>query len=111
MIPWKTPSKQVCSHAKFGTFWKPFSTMAILAYSYWHANFGIDPKLAETGPLFCRATDEPFSTNYGTFPIDPKLAETAPLLYRATDVPFLPKMEQEPKLVETVFYQLWHFSN
>jgi len=52
-----------------------------------------------------------FSTNCGTFPIDPKLAETAPLLYRATGVPFLPKMEQEPKLVETVFYQLWHISN
>ena len=32
-----------------------------------------------------------FSTNYGTFQIDPKLAETAPLFCRVTDVPFLPK--------------------
>jgi len=44
------------------------------------------------------------------FGVDPKLAETAPLLYRATDVPFLPKMEQEPKLEETIFNQLWHIS-
>jgi len=28
-----------------------------------------------------------------------------------TDVPFLPKMEQEPKLVETVFYRFWHISD
>ena len=53
---------------------------------------------------------KPFSTKYGSFwhanfGVDPKLAETALLLYRVTDVPFLPKMEQEPKLVETVFYQ------
>jgi len=48
---------------------------------------------------------KPFSANCGTFLIDPKLAETA-LLYRATDVPFLPKMEQEPKSAETVFYKL-----
>jgi len=34
-----------------------------------------------------------FSTNYGTFPIDPKLAETAPLFCRVIDVPFLPKRE------------------
>ena len=71
---------QVCSRAKFGTFWKPFSTNIGI---FWHANFGIDPKLAETAPLFCRATDEPF----------------------------LPKMEQEPKMGETVFYQLWHISD
>jgi len=43
--------------------------------------------------------------------IHAELAETAPLLYRVTDVPFLPKMEQEPKLAETVFYQLWHISD
>ena len=68
------------SQDQIGTFWKPFSTKY---GSFWHANFGVDPKLAET----------------------------APLLYRATDVPFLPKMEQEPKLAETVFYQVWHISN
>jgi len=57
-----------------------------------------------------------FSTKYGSFwhadfGVDPKLVETAPLLHRVTDVPFLPKMEQEPKLVETVFYQFWHISD
>jgi len=65
---------------KFRTFWKPFSTKC---GSFWHANFGVDPKLAETAPLF----------------------------YRVTDEPFLPKMEQEPKLVETVFYRFWHISD
>ena len=58
---------QVCSRAKFGTFWKPFTNIGI----FWRANFGIDPKLAET----------------------------APLLSTVTDVPFLPKMEQEPKII------------
>ena len=66
---------QVCSRAKFGKFWKSFSTNIGI---FWHVNFGIDPKLAETAPLF----------------------------YRATDVPFLPKMEQEPKLAETVYHFL-----
>jgi len=67
---------EICFCTNFGTFWKPFSTKY---GSFWHANFGVDPKLAETAPLF----------------------------YRATDEPFLPKMKQEPKLVQTVFYQLW----
>ena len=44
----------------------------------WHANFGIDPKLAEAAPLFYRATDVPFLPKWN---IDPKLAEIAPLLY------------------------------
>jgi len=50
---------QVCSRAKFGTYWKPFSTNTGI---FWHANFGIEPKLAETAPCsvgrlmshFCR---------------------------------------------------------
>jgi len=69
---------EVCFCTKFGTFWKPFSTKYS---SFWHANFRVNPKLAET----------------------------APLLYGVTDVPFLPKMEQEPKLAETVFYQLSNY--
>ena len=45
---------------------------------------------AKDGTL-SRNWHKPFSTSYSTFPIDPKLAETAPLFYRATDVPFLRK--------------------
>ena len=36
---------------------EPFSTNN---GTVWHANFGIDPKLAETSLLFRRATDVPF---------------------------------------------------
>jgi len=56
-VYWGVHPEQVCSRAKFGTFWKPFSTNIGI---FWHANFGIDPKLAETAPLFCRVTDDPF---------------------------------------------------
>jgi len=60
--------------------WKPFSTNN---GAFWHGNFGIDPKLAEKTPLFCRATD----------------------------VPFLQRMEQGTKLAKTIMYQLWHISD
>jgi len=66
------------------------------------------PNLAHFGNHFLTNMAHFRHANFG---VDPKLAETAPLFYRATDVPFLPKMEQEPKLVETVFYQLWHISD
>ena len=36
-----------CFRTKSGTFWKPFSTNN---RTFWHANFGIDPKLAQTAP-------------------------------------------------------------
>ena len=42
------PKNQECSHAKTGTFWKPFST-----------NYGTFDMLikSETALLFCRVTD------------------------------------------------------
>ena len=54
---------QVCSHAKTGTFWKPFST---------NFDMPIKPKLAETALLFCRVTDVPFLPKWNN---EPKLAE------------------------------------
>ena len=59
---------------------EPFSTNN---GTVWHANFGIDPKLAETKLLF----------------------------RRATDVPFLQRMEQGTKLAKNIIYQLWHISD
>ena len=88
-----------------------------IAAHFWLAQNWQKQHPCSIGRLICISAksearpQKPFSTNCGTFLIDPKLAETAPLLYRATDVPFLPKMEQEPKLVETIFYQLWHISD
>ena len=62
------------------------------------------PNLAHFGNYFLPSIGIFWHANLG---IDPKLAETAPLLYRVTDAPFLPKMEQEPKLAETNISNYW----
>jgi len=58
------------------------------------------PNLAHFGNHFTTNNGTFWHAN---FRIDPKLAETAPLLYRATDVPFLQRMGHWAKISRTHF--------
>ena len=107
---------EVCGlHEEVGVGIRKYNTLPKMYLLLVHTSTILSPPLEACFWTKFGTFWKPSSTKYGTFwhanlGVDPKLAETAPLFYRVTDVPLLPKME-EPKLVQTIFYELCHISD